>query len=99
MDRTEHKQILTDILGSLADTGKVSALLMQLSDDYNTQLALQESTAAQNTQLIADNQSLIETNSRLFLKVGEIPKKEEPAAEEEEGPTLESLFGPDGKLK
>jgi hypothetical protein len=82
MKPEEQKKILAEILNSREDQGKVSELLTALSDDYGVINAEHDLAIANANKLKADNESLRDTNMRLFLKVG-VPAPEEKTAEPE----------------
>lgn len=97
MTREEHALILANILAGAGDPAVISEQVTLLSEDYGSVLASSALQAAENATLRQQNQSLIEQNMKLFLKVGAVPEAtQEP---EEAIPTFESLFDENGNLK
>lgn len=92
MDPAEHKALLTQILESGGDQGRISDLLTQLSDDYGEIYTRAQSLESENT-------SLRDTNMRLFLKVGTPQAQPEPDEPEKPALRFEELFDENGKLK
>ena len=56
--------------------GEATDLLTKLSEDYEEVLTNGETLTQTNKDLTERNEKLREVNSKLFLKVGEIPNKE-----------------------
>lgn len=88
-----------EILGNLTDQAKVSTVLSELIEDYNTVIAEMETARTTAEKLTADNEKLRQANMNLFLKVGETKKEEETKQDEDNKPTFEDLFDEDGNLK
>lgn len=84
MTREEHTKLIREIRNSLNDEGKVTDLLTQLSDDYEATLTTVENVQSDAEAIRKANESLRDTNMRLFLKVGSDPKDEPPIEETEE---------------
>ena len=84
MTREEHTKLIREIRNSLNDEGKVTDLLTQLSDDYEATLTTMENVQSDAEAIRKANESLRDTNMRLFLKVGSDPKDEPPVEETEE---------------
>lgn len=84
MTREEHTKLIREIRNSLNDEGKVTDLLTQLSDDYEATLTTVEHVQSDAEAIRKANESLRDTNMRLFLKVGSDPKDEEHVEETEE---------------
>ena len=84
MTREEHTKLIREIRNSLNDEGKVTDLLTQLSDDYEATLTTVENVQSDAEAVRKANESLRDTNMRLFLKVGSDPKDEPPVEETEE---------------
>ena len=84
MTREEHTKLIREIRNSLGDEGKVTDLLTQLSDDYEATLTTMEYVQSDVEAIKKANESLRDTNMRLFLKVGSDPKDEPPVEETEE---------------
>lgn len=84
MTREEHTKLIREIRNSLNDEGKVTDLLTQLSDDYEATLTTVENVQSDAEAIRKANESLRDTNMRLFLKVGSDPKDEPPVEETEE---------------
>lgn len=104
MTRDEHKNIVNQLLGLVGADNQASAsdLLTQLTDDYGVTLDTLD-TANQNvTRLTENNERLRDVNAKLFLKVGEVKKSEEPKPEDgkadEPKLTYEALFNEKGDL-
>lgn len=108
MTREEHKQIMTDLLKTIAPEHQATAtgLMTQLTEDYEKTLTEFETTSKANETLTANNEKLREVNADLFLKVGVSKKdahiekpKEKPTDEgETKLPTFDSLFNEKGEL-
>lgn len=107
MTRDEHKAIIQELLtlASNDNQARTSELLTQLSDDYDETLTNFETSESRITELIDNNEKLRDVNSKLFLKVGEIPKKtsqdesnHDNNNEEDEKLEFESLFNEKGEL-
>lgn len=88
-----------EILTNLTDQAKVSTILTELVEDYNTVTATTETATATSQKLTADNEKLRQANMNLFLKVGETKKEEETKQDEDNKPTFEDLFDENGNLK
>ena len=89
--KDEFKKRLNSILENETDPGKVSEVLTALHDDYEAALNEFSEISETNKTLKATNDSLIEANGALFVKVGMFkdPKKEEkPETKPEEKPVL-----------
>lgn len=71
MTRDEHTAIIREIRNNIADEGKVTELLTQLSDDYGATITTMENIQSDMEATQKANESLRDTNMRLFLKVGE----------------------------
>ena len=84
MTREEHTKLIREIRNSLNDEGKVTDLLTQLSVDYEATLTTVENVQSDAEAIRKANESLRDTNMRLFLKVGSDPKDEPPVEETEE---------------
>jgi hypothetical protein len=84
LTREEHTKLIREIRNSLNDEGKVTDLLTQLSDDYEATLTTVENVQSDAEAIRKANESLRDTNMRLFLKVGSDPKDEPPVEETEE---------------
>ena len=88
-----------EILSNLTDQAKVSTVLSELIEDYNTVTAETETAKTTAEKLTADNEKLRQANMNLFLKVGETKKEEETEQDEDNKPTFEDLFDENGNLK
>lgn len=88
-----------EILSNLTDQAKVSTVLSELIEDYNTVTAETEIARTTAEKLTADNEKLRQANMNLFLKVGETKKEEETKQDEDNKPTFEDLFDENGNLK
>lgn len=73
MKRDEHEALLTKILGSSdpAKQGDVSEVLQQLREDYSQVLDHEAEVDKQNASLAETNDKLTQSNSRLFLQLGQ----------------------------
>lgn len=106
MKRDEHKGIITQLLGMVANDhqARASELLTNLSDDYEQVLTASEQASANVETLTKNNETLREVNAKLFLRVGEteksIGKQEETIDKQEEAKPLsfDSLFNEKGDL-
>lgn len=105
MERTEHKNIISQLLGMVAADHQATAseLLTQLSEDYDQVMTASEQATENVATLTANNETLRQVNAKLFLKVGSIdndpkpnpntdPKPDEPAL------TFDGLFNEKGEL-
>ena len=89
--KDEFKKRLNSILENVTDPGKVSEVLTALHDDYVAALNEFSEISETNKTLKAKNDSLIEANGALFVKVGmfkEPEKEEKPETKPEEKPVL-----------
>lgn len=106
MTRDEHKELVNKMLAMVTPEKQAdaSALLTQLSDDYEETLTNYETASTNVTKLTENNERLREVNAELFLKVGRTSTKEntdeKPETGGEESPELnyESLFNEKGEL-
>ena len=85
--KDEFKKRLNSILENETDAGQVSEAFTALPDDYEAALNEFSEISETNKTLKAKNDSLIEANGALFVKVGMFkdPEKEEkiePKSEE-----------------
>lgn len=99
MKPEEFKAKADEILSNLTDQAKVSTLLAELTEDYNTETVIKSTATTTAEKLTADNEKLREANMKLFLSVGEkaqadVIKKDEPTT-----PTFDALFDDKGNLK
>lgn len=92
MTREEHTKLIREIRNSLNDEGKVTDLLTQLSDDYEATLTTVENVQSDAEAIRKANESLRDTNMRLFLKVGSDPKDDPGQPEETEELYSEELL-------
>lgn len=92
MTREEHTKLIREIRNSLNDEGKVTDLLTQLSDDYEATLTTIEYVQSDAEAIRKANESLRDTNMRLFLKVGSDPKDDPGQPEETEELSSEELL-------
>jgi hypothetical protein len=99
MTYEEHTALIREIRESATDEGKLSTLLTQLSDDYNSTLGTVKETTDKNTELTQANESLRESNMKLFLKIGQEVKPEENKTPEDTKKSFEKLFDEKGELK
>jgi len=103
MKREEHTEKIMQIKEKIHDTddGSITSLLSELSDDYGSLLTLMDETKLKNEKLTRDNESLRDTNMRLFLKVeGTDKQASEPEGENSDEPKkYENLFNENGELK
>lgn len=107
MTRDEHKEIVNKMLGFVTaeHQADASALLTNLSEDYEKVLTESETLSSRNETLIANNEKLREVNADLFLKVGTTKKETENNANQGGEPDEETpldyneLFNEKGELK
>lgn len=106
LTREEFKQSIQKMLGfaSPEKQAEASELLTTLSDSYEESITEGETAAKTITELTANNETLRNVNSKLFLRVGETEKqihKDNPSPAEDE-PILdmkyENLFNEKGEL-
>lgn len=105
MKLEDHTQIVNEILGNLSDQGKVSELLLKLTEDNKT---IESSLLDINTKLentTSDNESLRKANNKLFIQLGSSepappnnPKADESSDQDNIDLTFESLFNDKGEL-
>lgn len=81
------------------DDGKITDLLADLSDDYGAVLAQIDEINLQNEKLKHDNDSLRESNMRLFLRIEKAPEENQTNQKEPQKRTYENLFDDKGELK
>lgn len=72
MTREEFKALCASLLETHTDRGQVSTLLAQIEDGFNEQVAQAENLTSERDKLKADNDSLTQANSKLFLERGVI---------------------------
>ena len=99
MKPEEFKAKTAEILANLNDQAKVSTILAELTEDYDTETATKSEALTTAEKLIADNEKLRAANMSLFLKVGEQKPAEDEKKLEDTTPTYEDLFDADGNLK
>lgn len=80
--KDEFKKRLNSILENVADPGKVSEVLTSLHDDYEAALNEFSEISETNKTLKAKNDSLIEANGALFVKVGMFKETEKEEKKE-----------------
>ena len=68
MTREEFKALCASLLETHTDRGQVSTLLAQIEDGFNEQVAQAENLTSERDKLKADNDSLTQANSKLFLE-------------------------------
>ena len=88
-----------EILSNLTDQAKVSTVLSELIEDYNTVTAETETARTTAEKFTAENEKLRQANMNLFHKVWETKKEEETKQYEDNKPTFEDLFDENGNLK
>lgn len=106
MKREEHRSIISQLLGMVANDNqaRASELLTNLSDDYEQVLTTSEQASANVETLTRNNETLREVNAKLFLRVGETEKSiktqaEIPDKQEEDKPlSFDNLFNEKGEL-
>lgn len=107
MTRDDHKNIVNQLLAMATPENQASAsdLLTQLTDDYEKTLTDFENATANVTQLTQNNETLRQVNAKLFLKVGETDKGNDPGKGNDNGGddmpqiNFEDLFNEKGELK
>ena len=85
---------------------QVSAILTEMSGEVDGIFARSAELCTTNERLTADNETLRSVNTKLFLKVGEVPKGGNPNTDPEppvdngidETLTYENLFNDKGEL-
>ena len=98
MKPEEFKQKTAEILANLTDQAKVSELLTELTEDYDSETIVKSTAIATAEKLNADNEKLRQANMNLFLKVGEQAPKEEKQ-KQDTTPKYDDLFTESGDLK
>ena len=105
MKRNEYKSLISELLtlSTPDNQGRVSEILTQLTEDYETVLTTSEGYENRVAELSANNETLRKVNADLFLKVGtQLPGSgdSDTGADETETeiPTFESLFNDKGEL-
>lgn len=103
MDKQEYTNKIMEIKKLTHDTddGKIADLLAELSDGYGELKATYDDISLKNEKLTHDNESLRDTNMRLFLRVGQSSPGGELDVSEEKTSKLkfEDLFNEKGELK
>lgn len=101
MKKEEYTAKIMEIKEKIHDTddGKITDLLADLSDDYGAVLAQIDEINLQNEKLKHDNDSLRESNMRLFLRIEKAPEENQPSQKEPQKRTYENLFDDKGELK
>lgn len=104
MTRDEHAAAIRTLMGFVAAEHQAAAseALTALSDDYAQTLSTLDAANKDVERLTANNETLRDVNSRLFLRVGEIPKREEPkptdTADDDTPLPFTELFNEKGEL-
>lgn len=107
MTRDEFKQKMNGLIGCVASEHQATAseTLAELSEGFESVFNENEDNKSKITELTANNENLRRVNTKLFLKVGEIPKGDPTPAPTPEGDpepekiSFESLFNDKGELK
>lgn len=100
MKPEDFKAKVTEVMANLADQGKVSTILAELTVDYDNTISSQETAIAKSKQLETDNESLRKSNMKLFVQLGSVPEKTELPENNEPKPIDWADFvGADGALK
>ena len=101
MKKEEYTAKIMEIKEKIHDTddGKITDLLADLSDDYGAVLAQIDEINLQNEKLKHDNDSLRESNMRLFLRIEKAPEENQTIQKEPQKRTYENLFDDKGELK
>lgn len=101
MKKEEYTAKIMEIKEKIHDTddGKITDLLADLSDDYGAVLAQIDEINLQNEKLKHDNDSLRESNMRLFLRIEKSPEENQTSQKEPQKRTYENLFDDKGELK
>lgn len=102
MDKQEYTSKIMEIkkLTHETDDGKIADLLSELSDGYGELAANFDDITLKNEKLSHDNESLRDTNMRLFLRVGQVNSGGDSDVEERtEKRKFEDLFNEKGELK
>jgi hypothetical protein len=99
MTLEEHTNLIRDIKENRNDEGKISTLLMQLSEDYTATKATEKATTETITKLEEDKESLRQSNMELFLRVGTPVKDQPQQPPQTEKKSFDTLFNDKGGLK
>lgn len=103
MDKKEYSAKIMEIkkLTHETDDGKIADLLSELSDGYGELSASFDDITLKNQKLTHDNESLRDTNMRLFLRVGQENSGGDDDVTEgtEKKLKFEDLFNEKGELK
>ncbi len=100
MTKEEHTEKIMEIKKLVHDTddGTITKVLADLCDDYGVIMSNLDEVKLSNEKLQKDNESLRDTNMRLFLRVGgDQPKETQQPAEVNQ--SFEELFNEKGELK
>lgn len=96
----QFKDLTQKIINSKGDQGTVTDLLTQLSDHNSEVLSIAQEARTKAQDLEQLNNTLRDTNHKLFLRVGEVPAEKQPEqAEPEKELKYEDLFDEKGFLK
>ena len=96
----DYKALTAKILTSLSNQAEVSEHLTALTDDYTVLTAEHMAAQAEAERLKKENESLRDTNMKLFLKIGVVdPQKPETKPKEPEKPDLASFIDEHGNIK
>lgn len=100
MDKDTFNSLIQQI-GQCDDDVERRELLTSLADDTNPMFDRVTDLEQQNTQLTDDNETLRSANMKLFLRVGDKSKPEEPPGLEPEPPKrkFDDLFNDQGGIK
>lgn len=101
MTLDDHTKLIREVRENLSDEGKISDLLSQLSEGFQTALAEREEMENNLNSTLKDNESLRDANMKLFLRVGIDSKEKEKETisnDEEEILQYETLFSEKGEL-
>ena len=84
--RSEHEDLLTKALGTVdpQKQGELSEILQTLREDYSTVLDHDQELEKVNSELSDTNDKLTQSNSRLFLKMGQQQEQSEQEENEED---------------
>lgn len=104
MDRNRHNEITKELISlcSADNQGRVSELLTELSEGFESALTTSEGFESRISELTANNEKLRSVNADLFLKVGTIKTGASDPVPPQESDipdiTFESLFNEKGEL-
>lgn len=97
MTKDELNLIITKVRNSTADEGALSESLLELQTNVLKEIDTGEKLASELASTKQRNETLLEHNMKLFLKVGDIDAK--PTEQTEQALKFSDLFNEKGGLK